>query len=140
MPFPGRKGTLRLRYFAVFGGIFGQFWGFLLQKCCKFFRPSIRCATRVCGILRISPVANLSSRLLPKCFTHFLDGLFFPALTIIMRVNTQGHIHSTVASKILHLFDVQSSFKQSCAIIAKVFALLFFILNFQFNEQEMMNT
>ena len=55
---------------AVFGDIFGQFRGFLLQKCCKFFRSSIRCATRVCGI----------------------------------------------------------------------FALLFFILNFQFNEQEMMNT
>lgn len=35
---------------AVFWGIFGQFRGFLLQKCCKFFRPSIRCATRVCGI------------------------------------------------------------------------------------------
>ena len=101
---------------AVFWGIFGQFWGFLLQKCCKFFRPSIRCATRVCGIFADITVANFSSRLLPKCFTHFLDGLFFPALTIIMRVNTQGHIHSTVASKILHLFDVQSSFKQSCDI------------------------
>ena len=35
---------------AVFWGIFGQSRGFLLQKCCKFFRSSIRCATRVCGI------------------------------------------------------------------------------------------
>ena len=41
----------RASLLAVFWGIFGQFRGFLLQKCCKFFRPSIRCATRVCGFL-----------------------------------------------------------------------------------------
>ena len=41
----------RASLLAVFWGIFGQFQGFLLQKCCKFFWPSIRCATRVCGFL-----------------------------------------------------------------------------------------
>ncbi len=41
----------RASLLAVFWGIFGQFRGFLLQKCCKFFRSSIRCATRVCGFL-----------------------------------------------------------------------------------------
>ena len=61
--------------------------------CCKFLKPA------------------------PSEMLHALSRWFvFPALTIIMRVNTQGHIHSTVASKILHLFDVQSSFKQSCDI------------------------
>ena len=41
----------RASLLAVFCGIFGQFRGFLLQKCCKSFRPSIHCATRVCGFL-----------------------------------------------------------------------------------------
>ena len=113
LPFSGRKEPLCLRYFGVFSGNFGA-------SCCKsvanFFGPLSVVPQGFAGFLRISPVANFSRRLLPKCFTHFLDGLFFPALTIIMRVNTQGHIHSTVASKILHLFDVQSSFKQSCDI------------------------
>ena len=139
LPFPGRKETLRLRYFAVFGGIFGQFWGFLLQKCCKFFRPSIRCATRVCGIfayitcckfLKPTPSEMLHALSRWSVFPSFTSALLLMWI-IFSRKSISFQRSAIISPRRIPVFR---------AIIAKVFALLFFILNFQFNEQEMMNT
>ena len=127
---------------AVFCGIWGYFraiLGLLVAKVLQIFSPLYPlCHKGLRDFAYITCCKSLKPT--PSEMLHALSRWFvFPSFTsallltwiIFSRKSISFQRSAIISPRRIPVFR---------AIIAKVFALLFFILNFQFNEQEMMNT